>query len=451
MIQMKKKFIYGALLTLFALTIITILFSYTNKKQKEENVDYALLKRTGTSAETDEWKATYTKGTELYKSVEENPTDTKSRIALATLFIREARVSGNYTYYDKAALKYVNDVLNIDSLDFDAAVLKSYLYISQHHFADGLSIAEKACRINPYNSFVYGLLVDGNVEMGNYDAAVSVAQRMIDIRPDIRSYSRVSYLREIYGDYPGAINAMKMAIDAGVPGDEATEWARIQLAHLFENTGDIKKAEVQYQTALAERPDYPFALSGQAKLAAFKKDYAAAISMYEKASSLITDASIKEALADVYRLSGDTKKSQEMMKNVIDEMNQTAQSGQNDASIGHYVDKELAYAYIKTGDYDKAIEHAILEYNRRPENIDVNEALAWAYYNKGDYSKAIPYIQTALKTKSVNPTLLCYAGLIYAKAGDKTSAKSFLQKALQNHPVIAADLLSECAAVLKTL
>ena len=169
---MKKKFIYGALLTLFALTIITILFSYNNKKQKEENVDYALLKRTGTSAETDEWKATYTKGTELYKSVEENPTDTKSRIALATLFIREARVSGNYTYYDKAALKYVNDVLKIDSLDFDATVLKSYLYISQHHFADGLDVAHKAQQVNPYNAYVYGLLVDGNVEMGNYDTAV---------------------------------------------------------------------------------------------------------------------------------------------------------------------------------------------------------------------------------------------------------------------------------------
>ena len=52
---------------------------------------------------------------------------------------------------------------------------------------------------------------------------------MVDIRPDIRSYSRVSYLREIYGDYPGAIEAMKMAVDAGVAGDEATEWARIQL------------------------------------------------------------------------------------------------------------------------------------------------------------------------------------------------------------------------------
>ena len=125
------------------------------------------------------------------------------------------------------------------------------------------------------------------------------------------------------------------------------------------------------------------------------------------------------------------------MKEVIDEMNETAQSGRNDANIGHYVDKELAYAYIKIKNYDKAIEHATLEYNRRPLNIDVNEAVAWAYYNKGYYAKALPYIQTALKTKSKNPTLLCYAGLIYAKNGNSQAAKSLLKQALQNHPVIA--------------
>jgi hypothetical protein len=54
-------------------------------------------------------------------------------------------------------------------------------------------------------------LVDGNVEMGNYATAIEEADKMISIRPDIRSYSRASYLREIHGDYPGAIDAMKLA------------------------------------------------------------------------------------------------------------------------------------------------------------------------------------------------------------------------------------------------
>ena len=448
---MKKKFLYATFSGMVAITVIAILFSYTSKQDKEANLNYPLLKRVGSSAETDEWKATYTKGTQLYNAIRDNPTDNKSKITLAGLFIKEARATGNYAYYDKAALKYVNDVLKNDSLDFDATVLKSYLYISQHHFADGLSIAEKARKINPYNSFVYGLLVDANVEMGNYNSAISMAQQMVDLRPDIRSYSRVSYLREIYGDYPGSIEAMKMAVEAGVPGDEGTEWARIQLAHLYENTGEIKKAEIQYQIALAERPGYAYAVAGLAKLAAFKKDYAEAIALYTRADSLISDASIQESLAEVYTLSGNNAKAEELIRKVIDEMNETAQSGQSDENIGHYVDKELAYAYIKIKNYDKAIEHAALEYNRRPMNIEVNEALAWAYYNKGYYATALSYIEAALKTSSKNPTLLCHAGLIYAKNGNPTKAKSLLHQGLHDHPLIAADLLIQSEDVLKNL
>jgi len=79
--------------------------------------------------------------------------------------------------------------------------------------------------------------------MGNYDTAVDKADKMVSIRPDLRSYSRISYLREIHGDNTGAIDAMKLAVDAGAAGDEATEWARIQLAKLYEHTGQLKYAK----------------------------------------------------------------------------------------------------------------------------------------------------------------------------------------------------------------
>lgn len=51
----------------------------------------------------------------------------------------------------------------------------------------------------------------------------------MSIRPDLRSYSRISYLREIYGDLDGAIEAMKLAVTAGYPGYEQTAWARLTL------------------------------------------------------------------------------------------------------------------------------------------------------------------------------------------------------------------------------
>ena len=62
--------------------------------------------------------------------------------------------------------------------------------LSQHHFSDGLAMANQAVAINSYNAFVYGLVIDGNVETGNYDEAVKNSDKMVSIRPDLSSYSQ---------------------------------------------------------------------------------------------------------------------------------------------------------------------------------------------------------------------------------------------------------------------
>ncbi len=430
---MKKNTLYVVCLAMFIVSAGLVVVKFRGDQKKEQAAVFELLDRKGALSQTQEWANTRTQATKLSAILKQHPADTKSLISLANIFILEARATGNYQYYDKAAMKYVNDVLAKEPNNFEAMTLKSLLYMSQHHFADGLAMAEKAEKLNPYNAFLYGILVDGHVEMGNYDSAVINAEKMISIRPDLRSYARISYLREIFGDYAGAIEAMKMAIDAGLPGDESTEWSRVQLGQLYENTGDIKNAEMNYTIALHERPGFVHAMAGMARLALEAKDYNKAISYYQQADSLVNDFSFKVELVDVYQLAGQKDKAMATGKIVITEMNKNAAAASTDESIGHYADRELAYACLKMGDNEKALEHALAEYNRRPKNIDVNETLAWVYYQKGDYAKAIPYIQAALKTNSKNPVLLCRVGLIYEKAGDKVKAKGYLEQAFKSN------------------
>jgi len=448
---MKRSSIYLVTILLFIAATGFIILRYNKSGDKKSVTGYSLLERKEPSAATEEWKETRKRAANLLEIIKYNPTDTKSMISLAGIFIQEARITGNYMYYDMAAMKYVNTVLSRDSSNFNALTLKSLIYLSQHHFADGLAIAEKAKAVNPYNSFVYGILVDANVEMGNYDSAVANADKMVSIRPDIRSYSRISYLREIYGDYPGAIEAMKMAVEAGLPGDEATEWSRVQLGRLYESTGDIKIAQMQYQISLDARPSYAYALAGMGRIDATNGDYAKAISNYMEADSLVNDYSFKEELSDLYALSGEKEKSQTIAKQVIDGMSADAEAGRNNDNIGHYADRELAYAYLKVKNYDKAIEHAMAEYNRRPDNIDVNETVAWTLYSAGNYDKALPYMKLALKTGSKNPTLLCRAGLLYNKTGDKLAAKALLKQALNGNSQMAVSLKKEGMDTLASL
>ena len=448
---MKKKQIYILLTLFFAVAIIAIIYNYSKTQKEKETMVYELLERKGSAPQTKEWIAVKKRASELAAALKLDPSDAKSSLKLASLFIQEARETGNYVYYDMAAMHQINTVLKEQPNNFDALVFKALIQMSQHHFSDGLATAQIARKINPYNGYIYGLLVDGNVEMGQYDSAVVYADKMVSVRPDLTSYSRVSYLREIYGDYPGAIKAMKMAVETGGAGDEHTEWTRVQLASLYEKTGDFNKADTLYQYALTLRPSYPYALAGLGRIALSKNDFKKAITYFEQADALINDNLFKEELVDIYRLAGETKKADDMAKAVIADLNKDAQAGINDENIGHYADKELAYAYLKVGNTDKALEHAMLEYNRRPDNIDVNEAVAWVYFKKGDAAKAVPYIKAALKTNSKNPILLSRAGLIYDKVGDKVAAKTMLQLATTTNAFIDYTLRTETAAVLKTL
>ena len=448
---MKKNAIYRFIIFLFVLAAGGIFFKYKHDETKKENKIFPVLARKGAAAATDEFKSVQAKSVALLNTIKSKPDDIKAKIALATLYVQEARASGNYMYYDQAALKYINAVLAKEPQNFDALSIKALLMLSQHHFAEGLKIAEEAKTINPYNAFIYGLIIDSNVEMGNYTTAVDNADKMVSIRPDIRSYSRISYLREIHGDYPGAIEAMKMAVSAGLPGDEGTEWSRVQLARLYENTGDLKNAAMHYSISLDNRPSYAYAMAGLARVATAANNYKLAIDYYLQADSLVNDFTIKEELADVYKASGENEKAAALANAVINGMNAAAANEKKDDSSGHYSDRELAYAYLKVNRFDKALDHALLEYNRRPGNIDVNETLAWVYYSKGDYAKALPFAKTALKTNCQNPVLLCRMGLIYFKNGDKSTAAKLLKAGLLANPNINMALKTTSQQVLTTL
>jgi tetratricopeptide (TPR) repeat protein len=136
---------------------------------------------------------------------------------------------------------------------------------------------------------------------------------------------------------------------------------------------------------------------------------------------------------------------------VLEQMEARAKAAITDQNIGHYSDKEMAEAYIKNGNFDKAVEHALSEYNRRPDNIDVNETLAWSYYKDNDAAKAMEHIKVALKTNSRNPRLLCRAGLIFLQSGDKAQAKKYLQDGLHSNANIFPGLKQEATTAMNQL
>ncbi len=359
----------------------------------------ALFERQGELAKNEEWEKTKAKVAELNQKIAAKPNDVKSRLQIATIYMAEARITGEHPYYYPATLQILDGILTLEPKNFEATVFKASVKMSQHQFGEAKKLAEKAVTINPDNAYVYGVLVDANVELGNYEEAVKMSDKMQSLKPSLESYSRASYLREIYGDYPGAIEAMQMAVKAGLPGSEPFCWSKRTLAHLYEKTGKWAEAENEYNEILAVRPSYAFALEGLAKIEKQRKNYPKALDLLEQASAIMPEFSFEEEKAYIYEQMGDNTKAMEKYRETIIML-------KKDEKSGHSVALEMCKLYTRMGLYDSALVYGMKEYNQRPLNIDVNHALAWVAHKTNLKTKAIEYIKLALKTGSKDPELL---------------------------------------------
>jgi tetratricopeptide (TPR) repeat protein len=414
---MKNSFnLYVMIVSLIFLSATTSLTSCNTKANEQKLEQYNrdndpmdipdLIERKGELATAAEWQKTKDKVAELKQKIAKKPEDTKLRLQTASIFIAEQRITGEHHFYYAAIEKILNGVLSIDPNNFEAKVYKASLRMSQHQFADAKKLAEEAMVLNPNNAFVYGILTDANVELGNYTEAVAVSDKMQVLKPSLESYSRASYLREIYGDNAGAIEAMKLAVTAGLPGSEPQCWSRNILGDLYYNSGKYAEAESTYKENLLLRPSYAQSMAGLAKIETQKKNYPAALALLDSANAIMQQNSFEEQKGDVYAAMGDAVKAAAQYNNVQQLLIKDA------STPGHSVSLELARSFSKTNQWDSAHKYAMMEYNIRPKNIDVNNELAWIAFNKKEIPQAKEYLKTALSTGSKNPELLKRAAMI---------------------------------------
>ena len=399
---------------LFILMILGTQISCT-KTQKSENSTAqnsssnleipALFERTGDLAKAQEWQKTREKVDELKTKLAKDPNDVKVRLQIVTIYLSEARITGEHPYYYPAVLKILDGILYLNPNNFEAITYKSSVKMSQHQFAEARDLAEAARKINPSNAYVYGVLVDANVELGNYKEAIAMSDKMQALKPSLESYSRASYLREIYGDFKGSISAMKLAVEAGMPGSEPFCWSKKTLGHLYESTGELDKAQQQYDDILVVRPSYAFAYGGQARILKEKKQYDKALEVLGKAAKIMPEFSFHEEMAEIYDLQGNHEKA-------LNKYEEVALMLDVDAKSGHAVDLELCKLYTKAGKMDLALKYGLIEYKKRPKNIDVNHAMAVVAFKSNDFKKAKQYIAAAMSTGSKDPELLMDAGKI---------------------------------------
>jgi tetratricopeptide (TPR) repeat protein len=362
----------------------------------------------------------------LQTHLKANPEDAASYSQLGWAFIQRLRETGDASLYAQSDAAFT-EALKKDPEQLDALLGNGTLALSRHDFAGALQYAERAQKINPFRAQVYGIQTDALIELGRYDAAIAMAQKMVDTRPDLNSYSRVSYVRELHGDTVGAIDAMRRAVNAGNPLHEGTLWARVQLGHLYFNSGDLLAAEGEYAAALTTQPDYAYALAGKARVMAARKDLLGAIALYERVSQQLPLPEFLIALGEAYQASNAPAKASQQF-----ELVRTVQ--QLNASADMNVDLELALFEAEHGvDKASAVRLARNAYNSRP-SIYAADALAWALYHAGDIAAAAKVSPEALKLGTRDAALYYRAGKIALANNDQALARAHFAKALAINP-----------------
>ena len=318
------------------------------------------------------------------------------------------------------------------------------LALARHDFAAALEWAARARTVNPYRAQILGIQVDALIELGRYEAAETTLQAMVDLRPDLASYSRISYMRELHGDTAGAIAAMQTAVEAGLPGSESMLWTQTQLGHLYFNSGQFQQAEQAYHKALQVGPDYLHALAGLASVQAATGNHRAAIALYEPIVDRLPWPEYVIALGDLYTRTGQTDEAARQfdLVRLMQRLN---------AATGVDVDLELALFDLNHGsDPVQTLQLAQTVYHRRP-SLYAADLLAWALYHNGRYEAARTYSQEALRLGTQDAMLHYHAGVIAHALGDKAEAQIYLQKALAINPAFSLIHVTHAEALLTEL
>ncbi len=362
----------------------------------------------------------------LEVKIQRNPRDVKSLATLGLAYEQRWRETGDSSFLPLAAhaLRNARQLSPNDALTIQGL---GSLALTRHEFGRGLVLGRLAIQLAPYSSNPYGIEGDALLELGRYPQAFAAFQKMVDLKPNLSSYARVSYARELSGDLPGAITAMRMALDAAAGDREGYAWASVQLGKLYWMRGDGRAAKRLYGNALQIFPGYVYALDALVPVEAARGHFRRAIALEKRAVDAIPLPQFVGQLGDLYVRAGQPRLAleQQATVRVIQRL-----LGVN----GVKVDLETAI-YRADHSLDPAGTISLARKARalRPSILG-DDTLAWALARGGHCAEALPWSTRALRLGTHDSLFYFHRGTIEQCLGSTAAARTWFARALALNP-----------------
>ncbi|HEX8497946.1 MAG TPA: hypothetical protein VF661_12190 [Actinomycetales bacterium] len=370
------------------------------------------------------------------------PNDATTWASLGMLYTQQARLTADPSYYGKADGAFTRS-LEAQPADNAAALTgQATLAAARHDFGRALKLTQQADAINAYGATNLGVMADALGELGRYPESFDALQRMVDLKPGVPSYTRVSYSYELRGDTQGATYALTRALEvAQSPADAA--FVLQYLGELAFNSGDLPTAGRHFAEGLERDPDYVPLLAGQARVKAASGKTEEALQDWQAVTTRLPEPTYLIEYADLLTALGRTDQARAQYA-VVDATIRLFQSQ------GADVDLELARYDADNGRPQEALKAAGDEIARR-QSIHVQDAYAWALHSAGRDREALGWARKAQSLGMENALFSYHRGMIENALGMKAQARASLSEALAINPHFSPLDAPKAQAALKAL
>ena len=368
------------------------------------------------------------------------PNDWTAWSALGSAYLDEAVATADPAYYDKAE-GALQRSLTIHPRENAAALSgQAALAASRHDFGAALELARSSQRLNPYSPTNQGVLVDALVELGRYHQAEIELQQMVDHKPSVPAFTRVSYYRELRGDIAGARDALEEADALAFrPTDKA--YISHYLAELSFASGDLPAARAHVDQGLQAAPRSASLLATRARVRVAAGDRDAGLQDYAASTALVPLSTTIADYAVALRAAGRDEEARQQ-----DALVRTTYRLLRDN--GSDVDLELSLYEADSGNGAAALSAARREYRRRA-SVHTEDAMAWALHAAGRDRSALPHARAAERLSTTNATFAYHRGVIEHSLGMRSAARASLQRALRTNPYFSPAGAAEARRILE--
>jgi tetratricopeptide (TPR) repeat protein len=362
----------------------------------------------------------------LQRIVRAEPGSAEGYTFLAAAYAQKVRETGDASFYNRAEA-VLRRALAIAPGDAGAITQRGALELSRHDFRAGLRDALLARRLAPQVDAPFGVLVDALVELGRYRTAGRALQEMVDRKPDLAAYARVSYFRELHGDLPGARDALLRALSAGGEAAENVAYVDTLLSHVDLLRGRPVLASREAREALARFPGYPAAGAALARVQVARGDLHGAVARLRAVVARLPLPEYVVLLGETQQAAGQLRAARRTYGLVGVERRLLAAAGVN-------TDVELALFEADHGSPRRARALARAAWAAAP-SVRSADALGWALTRSGRRAEGLRWARRALSLGSVDPLFLAHAGI----AGDPRARAAAL-RSLALPPLLRREL-----------